>query len=153
MVFWSGNNKEIIETFWDIERSFPGSSSLPQEDNVVLAEPQKGLFIGMLARDISMMECILYLIDNSIHRIIYTHHFDIMNIITGDQKMSFYYRTTIDIDFSDSFFQSLISAVGWKEKTLEKVSFSSEKKSWIEKSLKLCKEVVGFFFMTKPSGL
>lgn len=40
------------------------------EDNIVHAEPQKEFFIDMLTKDISVPECILDLIDNSIHNLI-----------------------------------------------------------------------------------
>jgi len=88
---------------------------MPENDNVAHAEPQKEFFIDMLTRDIGLTECILDLIDNSIHSLIRTHHFDVMNIITGDQKPALDHKPTITLNFSDSFF-SIVDSCGGVEK-------------------------------------
>lgn len=88
---------------------------MPENDNVVHAEPQKEFFIDMLTRDIGLMECILDLIDNSIHSLIRTHHFDVMSIITGDQKPTLDHIPTISLNISNSSFSIVDSCGGVKK--------------------------------------
>lgn len=88
---------------------------MPENKDIVHAEPQKEFFIDMLTRDIGLMECILDLIDNSIHSLIRTHHFDVMGIITGEEKPTLTHKPTIDLNFSDSFFSIVDSCGGIKK--------------------------------------
>lgn len=88
---------------------------MPENNDIVHAEPQKEFFIDMWTRDIGLMECILDLIDNSIHSLIRTHHFDVMGIITGQEKPTLTHKPTIDLNFSDSFF-SIVDSCGGVEK-------------------------------------
>jgi len=84
---------------------------MPENNEIVHAEPQKEFFIDMLTRDIGLMECILDLIDNSIHSLIRTHHFDVMGIITGEKKPTLTHKPTVDLNLSDSFF-SIVDSCG-----------------------------------------
>ncbi len=52
-------------------------------DDIIKADPSKAFFIDMLTRDISLEECILDLVDNSIHSLIRESDLDVMQILLG----------------------------------------------------------------------
>ena len=47
------------------------------------ADPSKAFFIDMLTRDITATQCILDLVDNSIHNLIRETDIDVMNVLIG----------------------------------------------------------------------
>ena len=48
------------------------------DENVIHADPSKEFFIDMLTRDISLSECVLDLLDNSVHGLIRHKNLDVM---------------------------------------------------------------------------
>lgn len=47
-------------------------------ENIILANPSKEFFIDMLTKDISLSECLLDLLDNSVHGLVHNHSLDVM---------------------------------------------------------------------------
>ncbi len=77
---------------------------MSENDNVISAEPSKSFFIGMLTRDITATQCILDLVDNSIHSLITETEIDVMQSMLGTastKKIS----GSVSITLSKSSFQ------------------------------------------------
>ena len=74
------------------------------EEKTIDASPTKELFINILTRDIGIKECILDLLDNSIHNTIISNKMDVTKIFEGKEKRKSLSGTYIDITFdSDKF--------------------------------------------------
>ncbi len=56
---------------------------MAETDNVIFAEPSKSFFISMLTRDITATQCILDLVDNSVHSLITDTEIDVMQSMLG----------------------------------------------------------------------
>lgn len=56
---------------------------MTESDNIIIAQPSKAFFIGMLTRDITATQCILDLVDNSIHNLIRETGIDVMDLLLG----------------------------------------------------------------------
>lgn len=57
---------------------------MPEDpDDIIHGEPSKAFFIEMLTRDITATQCILDLVDNSIHNLIRESNIDVMNLLLG----------------------------------------------------------------------
>lgn len=52
-------------------------------EKIIFAEPSKAFFVGMLTRDITATQCILDLVDNSIHSLIRETDIDVMDLLLG----------------------------------------------------------------------
>jgi hypothetical protein len=75
------------------------------QDLTVYAYPSKSFFIDMLTRDIGLTECILDLIDNSIHSLIVGSNLDIMeNLVTG-KTVAPMPKAEINLSFSSTQFK------------------------------------------------
>lgn len=72
--------------------------------HIVYAEPQKTFFIDWLTRDIDLMDCILDLIDNSIHNLIREFDTDVMRQLTNTTHKRFLEKNIIAISVSSSEF-------------------------------------------------
>ena len=70
-----------------------------------LALNRKELFIEMLTRDITLVEAILDLIDNSIHNVIRLTRLDVMRAALGGHQTGKLRSKTIFIEFSDKSFE------------------------------------------------
>lgn len=81
----------------------------------VYADPQKSFFIDMLTRDIGIIECILDLIDNSIHNLIRTSDVDVMKVLTSADKHKLSGNSRIDIIYNKNSF-TIIDNCGGIEK-------------------------------------
>ncbi len=67
------------------------------------ASPSKELFVDMLTRDITLAECILDLIDNSIHSLVVNERLDVMDhLIAGTTPPAINHK--VEINFSPSKF-------------------------------------------------
>jgi hypothetical protein len=76
-----------------------------EDPNVIHAEPQKEFFIHMLTKDIGLFDCILDLIDNSIHKLVVDQGINVMPIIAGGDKGSrIPPKASIDIEITESRF-------------------------------------------------
>src|SRR5437660_10252016 len=73
-------------------------------DLTVHADPSKAFFVDMLTRDIGLTDCILDLVDNSVHSMIVNHNLDIMEELLKGRIRQKEERATIDIKFSGSKF-------------------------------------------------
>jgi len=49
-----------------------------EDPNIIHANPSKEFFIDMLTKDISLSECLLDLLDNSVHGLVHNHSLDVM---------------------------------------------------------------------------
>ena len=56
---------------------------MTESENIIFAEPSKAFFVGMLTRDITATQCILDLVDNSIHSLIRETDIDVMDLLLG----------------------------------------------------------------------
>ena len=90
---------------------------MPNSDTVINAEPIKEFFIDMLTRDIGLFECILDLVDNSIHGLIRTHRVDVMPAITGGTRKRIPPHAKIEIDVNPKKFRLLDTCGGIKRDT------------------------------------
>ncbi len=70
----------------------------------IIASPSKAFFIDMLTRDITLAECILDLIDNSIHNAIRHQRFDVMQTLTPGTTKHFK-NTHIHVSFDRASFE------------------------------------------------
>lgn len=52
-------------------------------DRTILANPSKEFFVYMLTKDISLAECIMDLVDNSVHSFIHHNDLDVLNDLFG----------------------------------------------------------------------
>lgn len=73
-------------------------------DRTVQAQPSKEFFIDMLTRDISLQECILDLLDNSVHSLIRAKNLDVMESMLKGQLPKKTVSASVDIDFSPARF-------------------------------------------------
>jgi hypothetical protein len=69
------------------------------------ASPTKELFIDILTRDIGIKDCILDLLDNSIHNAIVSNKIDITKIFEGKQSKKNLSRISIDIKLDKKKFE------------------------------------------------
>lgn len=76
-----------------------GENATPVAD----ATPSKELFVDLLTRDITLSECILDLIDNSIHSLVANEKLDVMNHLISRAKVPAINRT-VEITISPSRF-------------------------------------------------
>ena len=65
----------------------------------IIADPSKAFFIDMLTRDITLVNCILDLIDNSLHSLVRTVGLDVMRILQGKEATTKKLDAEIDVDF------------------------------------------------------
>src|SRR5258708_14424950 len=56
---------------------------MTENENIIHGEPSKAFFIEMLTRDITATQCILDLVDTSIHNLIRETDIDVMNLLLG----------------------------------------------------------------------
>jgi len=76
-----------------------------EDTNVIHAEPQKEFFIYTLTRDIGLFDCILDLIDNSIHKLVVGRRINVIPAIVGGKKASrIPSKAGIDIRVTESRF-------------------------------------------------
>lgn len=71
---------------------------------VVHAEPQKTFFVDMFTKDIGLGDCVLDLIDNSIHSLITTANIDITRTLTGRTRLRLPGDPKIDLNFDSKRF-------------------------------------------------
>jgi len=90
---------------------------------IIHAEPQKEFFINMLTRDIGLLDCVLDLIDNSIHNLIRIHKTDIMPIISGGKRHEIPRGAKIDIDVGATRFRIRDTCGGIPRKTAREEIF------------------------------
>ena len=76
-----------------------------KDTKTITASPSKELFIEMLTRDITLVEAILDLIDNSIHNVIRLTQLDVMRAALGRHQTGKLRSKTIFIKFSDKSFE------------------------------------------------
>src|SRR6266545_4549677 len=81
----------------------PGSQ-MPDE-LVIHADPSKSFFIDMLTRDISLAECVLDLVDNSLHSLIRDTDLDVMQVLLGKKVARKPSDAKISIRFDSSEFR------------------------------------------------
>ena len=81
------------------------------EIDIIHAEPSKAFFIDMLTRDISLSECILDLIDNSVHSTIRGNDLDVMQLLIDPQAKKNRISAEINISFSSDKF-SIVDTCG-----------------------------------------
>jgi hypothetical protein len=72
--------------------------------NRIDARPTKEFFISMLTRDIGLQDCVLDLIDNSLHSLIREYNLDVMNVLVEKQPRHPRHKERISISFSDKQF-------------------------------------------------
>ena len=77
---------------------------MTSQGTVVHAEPQKTFFIDMLTRDIGLIECILDLIDNSIHNLIRTSKANVMALLSGQSGRKQRFPKSVAITISKDKF-------------------------------------------------
>jgi hypothetical protein len=96
----------------------------------IQANPRKGFFIDMLTRDISLIDCILDLIDNSIDSILDKTKFDPMKGLSREEKKRLD-KYSISIQFTDKKFviEDNSDGVNAKEATEKVFRFGSEQNS------------------------
>ena len=73
-------------------------------DQTVQAQPSKEFFIEMLTKDISLQECILDLLDNSVHSLIREQDLNVMDSLLRGKLPKKTVTAKVDIDFSPSKF-------------------------------------------------
>lgn len=69
------------------------------------ASPSKEFFIDMLTRDITLIEAILDLVDNSIHSVIRSADLDVMRIFVGKARAKRLQNRSIDVTISETKFR------------------------------------------------
>lgn len=75
-----------------------------KQNLIINAEPTKAFFIDYLTRDIGLQDCVLDLIDNSLHSVIREHDLDAMGVLLGGGATAQRRREWIKISFSDKQF-------------------------------------------------
>lgn len=78
---------------------------MPENGNIIHADPSKGFFIEMLTRDITLQESILDLVDNSVHNLIRATDLDLMHILLGKAPAKEDIDAKIQISFSSREFR------------------------------------------------
>ncbi len=97
-----------LEERWRARRSDKNPTErdlrCPKTESLVAdASPSKELFVDMLTRDITLSECILDLIDNSIHSLVVNEKLDVMDhLIAGSAPPTVNHK--VEINFSPSKF-------------------------------------------------
>jgi hypothetical protein len=81
-------------------------------DMTIQANPSKEFFVEMLTKDISLSECILDLVDNSVHSLIRYNNLDVVSDLFGGRLPKKNVAATIDIKFSSSKFSITDSCGG-----------------------------------------
>ena len=69
------------------------------------ASPTKEFFIDMLTRDITLTQCILDLVDNSIHNVIRSTNLDVTQILTGKARTRSIQHAKIAITLDKTHFR------------------------------------------------
>jgi len=79
--------------------------------NRIIADPSKAFFIDMLTRDITLVNCVLDLLDNSLHSLVRTVGLDVMRILQGKEATANKVDAEIDVAFGPTKF-SIIDSCG-----------------------------------------
>ncbi len=74
-------------------------------DNAIQALPSKEFFIDMLTKDISLQECILDLLDNSVHSLIRQNDLDVMQSLFEGKLPRKSVDASVKIEFSPTLFR------------------------------------------------
>ena len=78
---------------------------MKEDPNLIHAEPQKEFFINTLTKDVGLFDCILDLIDNSIHKLVVAQDINVMPVIEGGKKVSrIPSKAAININITQSHF-------------------------------------------------
>ena len=96
----------------------------------IKADPRKSFFIDMLTRDISLIDCIFDLIDNSIDSILHRTKFDPMKGLTREEKIKLN-KYKISINFTKNSFFIEDNSVGIEDEivTTKVFRFGAENSS------------------------
>jgi hypothetical protein len=76
----------------------------PKQNLTIDAEPTKAFFIDMLTRDIGLQDCVLDLIDNSLHSLIREYDLDVMEALLANRPNRQRRTEVIKIFFSEKQF-------------------------------------------------
>ena len=100
-----------------------------ESDNVIHADPSKAFFIEMLTKDISLQECILDLVDNSIHNLITEFDLDVMNVLLGkgQAKKSVNAKVRISLSPDEFCIEDTCGGISIEEARNEVFRFGSSK--------------------------
>ena len=109
---------------------------MPAKKITVQANPTKKFFVEMITRDISLIDCILDLIDNSIDSVLHKTNFDpYRGLFKNDQKILNKYKVTIKFDGNK--FEISDNAEGIDRKHAEKHVFTFGSANGLKKELGL----------------
>ena len=92
-------------------------------------EPTKAFFVDLLTRDISLVDCILDLIDNSLHSDIRRAHTDVSNILLDKRGRRRIYRRRFRLMFLPRGSRSATPPPGFPRMKPERMYFGSEQPS------------------------
>jgi hypothetical protein len=80
-------------------------------NNIIHADPSKAFFIDMLTRDISLSECILDLLDNSVHSMIRHNKLDVMQLLIDRSAKKKRVSAEVNVTFKGDKF-SIVDTCG-----------------------------------------
>jgi hypothetical protein len=79
---------------------------MAENSNIVSGSPSKGFFIDMITRDLTITDCILDLIDNSVDHAVKRDEIDVMKILDNGGQLPRFKSSTITLTVSKTNFDS-----------------------------------------------